>query len=225
MTKLKGNHLIQFGGQYQHNFNYHQRSDNGNAINFTTTYQIGDSSGGGLINFTGLNAMARQRDQQLQQRASPGRLLRYGDRHAGREHLLEVRKRSVAERTADLNRRNTSIPYYNMYATDTWHLKPSLTLNYGLSYAIEMPPHERNGDQVMWVDTNGTHPDAKLYGTAEPAACRDRSTIRRSDLLWSATSIGGRKYPYNPYFGALSPRVSTAWNPHFEHGSLQHLRP
>ena len=56
MTKLKGNHLIQFGGQYQHNFNYHQRSDNGNAINFTTTYQIGDSSGGGMINFTGLNA-------------------------------------------------------------------------------------------------------------------------------------------------------------------------
>ncbi len=29
LTKLKGDHLIQFGGQFQHNFNYHQRSDNG----------------------------------------------------------------------------------------------------------------------------------------------------------------------------------------------------
>ena len=41
MTLLKGNHLIQFGGQYQHNFNYHQRTDNGGGINFTPTYQLG----------------------------------------------------------------------------------------------------------------------------------------------------------------------------------------
>ena len=42
LSLLKGNHLLQFGGQFQHNYNYHQRSDNGGGINFTPTYQLGD---------------------------------------------------------------------------------------------------------------------------------------------------------------------------------------
>src|SRR5262249_40625185 len=31
---------------------------------------------------------------------------------------------------------------------------------------------------------------------------------------------GGRKYPYDPFYGGLSPRVAVAWNPKFEHGLL-----
>ena len=53
---LKGNHLIQFGGQYQHNYNYHQRTDNGGGINFTPTYQLGDTAGHGTVQLTGLAA-------------------------------------------------------------------------------------------------------------------------------------------------------------------------
>jgi hypothetical protein len=32
ITKIKGNHLITFGGQYQRNFDYHQRTDDGGGI-------------------------------------------------------------------------------------------------------------------------------------------------------------------------------------------------
>src|SRR5207249_10404750 len=53
VTVLKGNHLMNFGGSYQRNFNWHQRSDNGGGINYTTTYQLGDSSGAGLVNMAG----------------------------------------------------------------------------------------------------------------------------------------------------------------------------
>ncbi len=35
LTQIKGNHLLQFGGQYQHNWDFHERSDNGGGINFT----------------------------------------------------------------------------------------------------------------------------------------------------------------------------------------------
>ena len=52
LTKLAGNHLFQFGGQYQHNFNYHQRTDNGASINFTPTYQIGGDTTGGNITYS-----------------------------------------------------------------------------------------------------------------------------------------------------------------------------
>ena len=33
-TWLHGKHMIQFGGMYQHNFNWHQRTDNGGGINY-----------------------------------------------------------------------------------------------------------------------------------------------------------------------------------------------
>src|SRR5580765_162213 len=52
LTMLKGNHLFSFGGAYQRNYDYHQRSDNGGGINYTPTYQLGDSAGGGLVDFS-----------------------------------------------------------------------------------------------------------------------------------------------------------------------------
>jgi hypothetical protein len=59
VTALKGHHLFSFGGQYQHNFNYHERSDNGGGINFTPTYQLGSSSGTGVGNLD-LSALQAQ---------------------------------------------------------------------------------------------------------------------------------------------------------------------
>src|SRR6202035_5555318 len=56
LTKLKGDHLIQFGGQYQHNWNYHQRTDNGGTINYYPVYQIGDNSGAGAVDLSSLGA-------------------------------------------------------------------------------------------------------------------------------------------------------------------------
>src|SRR5437764_435607 len=30
----------------------------------------------------------------------------------------------------------------------------------------------------------------------------------------------GRKYPYDPFYGGFSPRLSAAWSPHFDNGIL-----
>src|SRR5271166_3046678 len=51
-TWIHGQHLIQFGGMYQHNFNWHERSDNGGGINYYPVYQLGTTSGAG-INMSG----------------------------------------------------------------------------------------------------------------------------------------------------------------------------
>ena len=49
VSMLKGNHLFQFGGTYQHNLNWHQRTDNGGGINYQPVYALGNgSSGSGL---------------------------------------------------------------------------------------------------------------------------------------------------------------------------------
>ena len=47
-TWLHGKHMIQFGGMYQHNFNWHQRTDNGGGINYYPVYQLGTTSGAGI---------------------------------------------------------------------------------------------------------------------------------------------------------------------------------
>src|SRR5579864_7217098 len=49
LSMLHGIHLFQFGGQYQHNFNWHQRTDNGGGMNYQPVYQLGiGASGSGL---------------------------------------------------------------------------------------------------------------------------------------------------------------------------------
>ena len=83
ISTLKGNHLLQYGGQFQHNYNYHQRSDNGGGINFTPTYQLGDSAGSGLVEYDRIWA-ADSRQQELQPRRGGGSGHR--DRCAGGLH-------------------------------------------------------------------------------------------------------------------------------------------
>src|SRR5262249_22183966 len=49
VTWIKGNHLIQFGGMYARNYDYHMRTDNGQGINNAVVYQ----STANNINFGG----------------------------------------------------------------------------------------------------------------------------------------------------------------------------
>ncbi len=45
---LHGNHLFAVGGTYQHNFNWHQRTDNGGGINYQPVYQLSAARGTGI---------------------------------------------------------------------------------------------------------------------------------------------------------------------------------
>jgi hypothetical protein len=223
VSKLKGDHFIQVGGQYQHNFNYHQRTDNGAGINYTPTYQLGDAGGGGNVAYSatglglvgaGTSAYARQLDTY------------YGI----------VTDTQVANTYSNLNGTltlnpartaigaHTTIPYYNIYATDTWHVKPSLTLNYGLSYAIEMPPTERDGNQVMFTDTAGNSLKVDDYlNSRKNAAAQGQIYNPEIGFALIHNVVGSPKYPYNPYFASLSPRVSVAWNPKFKNEGLNKI--
>src|SRR5260370_41314862 len=57
----------------------------------------------------------------------------------------------------------STIPSYNVYFGDTWHLKPSFTVSFGISYTIEMPPVEKDGKQVELIDTGGKLIDLANY--------------------------------------------------------------
>lgn len=222
LSKLKGTHFIQVGGSYQHNWNYHQRTDNGASINYTPTYQVGDAGGGGNIAYTtGLQTV--------------------GGTTANNQRILDtyfglVTDTQVANTYANVNGTltlnpaytpigaHTTIPYYNVYGTDTWHIKPSLTINYGLSYAIEMPPSEANGNQVQFTDVGGNPISLQQWLTTKQTAAQ-AGQIYNPEIGFALlhNALGGAKYPYNPYYKALSPRISFAWNPKFKNKGLEKI--
>lgn len=215
ITMLKGNHLYTFGGIYQRNMEWHQRSDNGGGINYTTTYQLGDSAGAGKIDFSGstlaapagVSAKTWNRDvaavlgmvtdaQTLYTRGGPNLSLLPPHTHAEEK---------------------SHIPFYNVYFSDTWHLKPTFTLNYGLGWALEMPPVDVKGRQVELVDSSGQQLDIRDYlHQKELAALNGQVYNPYVGYALVANTGKGLKYPYHPFYGEFSPRLGAAWNPHFD---------
>jgi hypothetical protein len=115
----------------------------------------------------------------------------------------------------------STIPYYNVYFSDTWHMKPSFTLTYGLGWALEMPPVEKEGKQVEVVDASGQQLDSIAYlAQRERAALQGQVYNPQLGFALTGNTANGLKYPYNPYYGQFSPRIAAAWNPHFDGDSF-----
>ncbi len=218
LTKLRGSHVIQFGGQYQHNFNYHQRTDNGGGINFTTTYQLGDSSGGGLVSLPGLAAAGVPTSSTTNARIIDAVLGIVTD-----SQTAYTRSGPSLTLNAPLTpaQDQATIPFYNVYFSDTWHLRPSLTVNYGLGWALEMPPVEKTGKQVALVDASDEPIKTLDYLAQRKSAALNGQVYNPQVGFALVGNVGnGLKYPYNPFYGSFSPRISAAWNPHFSHDSV-----
>ena len=229
VAKLKGDHFIQAGGSYQRNADYHQRTDNGASINYTPTYQLGDAGGGGNVTYTtnGTGAACTLGLGCAGANASTNyaRLL---DTYYG-----IVTDSQVADTYSNVNGKlslnpaatpisaHTTIPYYNIFASDTWHVKQGLTLNYGLAYAIEMPPSESNGNQVQFTDASGNPIVLDQWlATRKNAAAAGQVYNPEIGFALLNNALGNHKYLFNPYYKALSPRLSFAWNPKFKNKNL-----
>ena len=115
----------------------------------------------------------------------------------------------------------STIPYYNVYFSDTWHMKPTFTLTYGLGWALEMPPVEANGKQAVLVDA-ANQPVTTLGYLANVKNAALAGNVYNPELGFAlvGNTSNGLKYPYNPFYGEFSPRVAVAWNPRFDSDSV-----
>jgi len=218
LTKIMGNHVIQFGGNYQRNFDYHERNDNGQGINTSPVYQILNGSG---IQYSAADQPAGLPSSQV------NTWNKYYSEILGIVNQpQQLFTRSGASLT--LNPVGTpmfdksTIDFYNFYVTDSWHLKPTLTITYGLGYQIEMPPVEQNGKQVELVDSSG-HPINFTNYFATKASMALQGQVYNPIVGFSTianVSGASHKYPFNPFYGGLSPRAAVAWNPKFANGIL-----
>ena len=218
VTTLKGNHLISFGGSYGRNFDYHSRTDNGAGVNDQISY-LSTSTG---INFAGY----------VPSGVPTAQMSAYETYYA---YVLGIVSSTQVMYTRQLPSLNplpigtpatdqSITPYYSVYWQDTWHMKPSFTVTYGLGWNLEMPPYELNGKQVALVDSDG-----QPISTAAFLNQRNQASLQGNNYTPEigyelVRDIGtGLKYPYNPYYAEFSPRASFAWNPHYSDGMLGKL--
>jgi len=221
VTMLKGNHFFQFGGMYQRNFNFHSRTDNGQGNNNQLIYQISSSTisfpSSTYPAFTGTAAQITSQQSIYRNLYSEVlglvSLPQVVYTRVGNDLTLQPVGNSAFDRSI--------IPYYNVYFSDAWRIKPTLTLNYGLGYTIEMPPFELDGKQVALVDSGGNLVSTEDYFAQRKKAALAGQVYNPTLGFSLVRNVGkGLKYPYEPFYGGFSPRVSAAWNPYFRKGLL-----
>jgi hypothetical protein len=211
LTKITGNHVLQFGGLFGRNYDFHERNDNGQGINTSPVDQIVNSSG---ILYSSANYPAGLPSSQV------STYQKYYTEILGIVNQPQI---LYTRSGANLNLNPVGTPmfdksginFYNLYITDSWHIKPTLTLTYGLGYQVEMPPVEQNGKQVEMVDANGKPISFTNYfntKSQQALAGTVYNPIIGFSTIGNVTGAS-HKYPFNPYYGGLSPRVAVAWNP------------
>ncbi len=207
-TWLHGKHMIQFGGMYQHNFNWHERTDNGNGTNYYPVYWLGTSSGPG-ITMNGYTPSA------------VSDATNWGRDYAATLGIVSVSQIAYTRSGQSLTlnppltpaQDKVTIPYYNFYGTDTWRMTPKFTLTFGLGWTLEMPPTEANGLQVVFVDQNNDPLSTTAYlNSRKQAALQGQVFNPQVGFSLIGNTAHPSKYPYNPYYGEWSPRIAAAWD-------------
>jgi Carboxypeptidase regulatory-like domain len=233
---LKGNHLFQFGGSILHNNDTHNRNDNGESINTYEQYIIGSGSG------YAQNNASYNMDFSAYTPAGISNALQYQNLYSmalgivNETQSLFTRGLGTIASGLPLNPRGSCaisgiaataacigsppltddsvLPTYNIYATDSWHLKPTFSLNYGLGYTVEMPPYSVNGGyQTVMVDQNNQILSAQQYLNGEEQSALQGNAYAPLLGFSAIRNVPGHShYPYDPFFLGLSPRIGMAWN-------------
>lgn len=233
LTWIKGSHLFQLGGMYLRNVDTHKRNDNGETINTYEQYLIGEGN-------TPLSAFVGGMDAYVPNGMSNSN--KYGNLYSMVLGMVDSTQglfsRGLGSATAGLPLNpitscaiagvaatagcmssppvsaTSIIPTYNVYWTDSWRVKPKFTLNYGLGYTIEMPPYETTGgEQTAMVDATGHMFNAmKFLNQEKQLALQGVADAPNFGFSTVRNIPDHSKYPYDPFYGGLSPRVGVAWN-------------
>jgi len=220
LTLNHGNHLFQFGGQYGRNFDKHQRNDNGINILSWPVDQI--NSGPGIVmptNYVPTGVPTNQLSTYSQLYATvTGMVSQSQVMYARSNGLLQPVPSSIMSQTV--------LASYGGYFGDTWHMKPTFTLIYGLGYSVEMPPHEINGNLPMMVDANDNFITGEDYmAQRQRLALSGQSYTPTIGFATMPYIEPGQKYPFPPFYGAFTPHVAAAWSSKFTSGPLGKLLP
>jgi hypothetical protein len=110
--------------------------------------------------------------------------------------------------------RNFKTQEYDLYAQDSWKIRPHLTLSYGLRYTISKPVYETNGFEVR-TDI----PLSDVFELRKQAAARGDNFDDPLTLVLSGPANNADPL-YSWDKNNFQPRVAFAWSPSFRNGFL-----
>jgi hypothetical protein len=114
-----------------------------------------------------------------------------------------------------------TVPYYNVYFSDTWHMKPTFTVTYGLGWTLEQPPTEATGKQDVLVDASNEPISLTSYMSQRKNAALLGQVYNPEIGFALVGNVGdGSLRAYNPFYAEFSPRIAVAWSPHFDADSF-----
>jgi hypothetical protein len=239
MSWVKGNNLFQFGFMYLRQSLTHIRNDNGETINTYQQYLIGE---GMPTSLSSVNIDLGQYIPSAIQTINKGNQSTYENLYSMVLGMIsetqslytrglgsQLTGLPLAPRTScaipgvpatsacissPSLANNSIIPTYYGYFTDSWHVKPTISLNLGISYAVEMPPYETTGGvQSVMVDQNGNLFDAAQYFSKVKQSALQGIAYAPLIGFEAVRNVAGHSnYPYNPFYGGISPRIGIAWS-------------
>jgi hypothetical protein len=111
--------------------------------------------------------------------------------------------------------RNFKTQEYDLYAQDSWRIRPNLNVTYGLRWSTSTPVYEKNGFQVKPVQSLGKFFDRRVAGALAGKPVNDLLQI---DLAGKANNKSGF---YDQDWNNFAPSVAVAWSPNFKNGFLK----
>jgi len=109
---------------------------------------------------------------------------------------------------------------WEMYAQDSWKVKPNLTVTFGLRYSLFSPPWETNGLQVTpsenlstWFNQRATNMNNGIPSNQDPLI----------SFSLGGPANGGKPGLWKWDYHDLGPRLALAWSPKGSDGLLKSL--
>jgi hypothetical protein len=225
LSWIRGTHLLQFGGSARRNAIQFWRDDQQSAL----TVPIYELQAG-----SGINIAANFRPPACSTTVTANclpsaQVTSWNGLYAAALGLTD-RATQVGTRDGKLKANPIGTPAavdkhyneYSVYLNDSWKVRPSFTLNVGLNWSADIPQIEIDGKESIGYYTTGEILNPGNYlSRREDAAVQGK--VFNPTVGWKLINSTDRKYPYDPTWSNIAPRVAIAWNPSFTSGALRRL--
>jgi Carboxypeptidase regulatory-like domain len=223
----KEHHFFQFGGDFRRIRTYHYRNDK--VIGSITALDV-ELDAAGAVTIPASNRPPDCSATVTTFCLAAGDVTRWNRLFAGTTGMID-NTNVLVTRDRNLNslplgsplEANTYENAVDFYFSDSWRVRPSLTLTGGLNYQIQFAPVDSLGRTAFMIDdaTGQTLTSTEYLNNARQAALQ--GNIYNPTLAWQPSGKTSQNAVFNTDYGNVGPRVAAAWTPYFENSFWQHL--